>query len=127
MNSSMIQRQCKVNSEILDAMYNQIAGMRVSRRVYFNANEPEQAKLYTPYINKLSKRIKALEQLQKALKEDLQEAYTIEQSFSLRSKMFEKTWEALPQEDDAFWLDRARMAAEDGFVEPGVVLSVVQE
>lgn len=142
MKSNEIQRQLKLNAEHLKSLYDEKRVKRTCRKIY---NEQAdrlalqaiceelsdavldavckeenalrgQANVYTPFINKLSKRIKALEQLQKALKRDLNEAYAIEQ--------FEKEWEPLLEE--SFLAGRARMAAEDGFVEPGVVAEIVE-
>lgn len=145
MKSNEIQCQLKLNAQHLKSLYDEKRVKRTLRKIYneqadrlaVQATREElsdavldavckeenalrgQANVYTPFINKLSKRIKALEQLQKALKQDLQEAYITEN--------FEKSWVALEDVQESFLAGRARMAAEDGFVEPGVVLSVVQE
>lgn len=142
MNSSQIQSQLKLNAGVLKSLYDEKRVKRTCRKIYNEQADclalqatcndlseavleavckeenalREQANVYTPFINKLSKRIKALEQLQKALKRDLQEAYAIE--------LFENTWEPLLEE--SFLAGRARMAAEDGFVEPGAVLETLE-
>lgn len=146
MNSSQIQSQLKLNAGVLKSLYDEKRVKRTCRKIYNEQADclalqatcndlseavleavckeenalREQANIYTPFINKFSKRIKALEQLQKALKRDLQEAYTIEQ--------FEKEWEVLPDVglEESFLAGRVRMAVEDGFVEPGVVAEIVE-
>lgn len=115
MNSAMLQSQQKLNAEVLTFVYSEINSLRKHRAMYLEDKEFEQAALYTPWINKMSKKARRLEELQRFTKRQLQEAYTIEQ--------FEKTYCGLggDYDDGNFLLDRARMAAEDGFVEPGVV------
>lgn len=139
MNSSMIQRQLKLNAGILCEAYSDQVEYRWHRKKYNDeadmyakealdhaekedyamagnvkhlADECQQlAACYTPFINKLSKRIKALEQLQKALKKSLQEAYWQEH--------FAKTYEPLPHdEDDFLHIRQAEIITKEGVPVP---------
>jgi hypothetical protein len=134
MKASFIQTQIGLNAQALTGLYEEYNNLRKSRKMYNEkadefdemccsfsqtlqfdkADEQhvkaeahrEQAAVFTPYINKFAKRIKAIEQVQKALKQELKDEQAME------------SWNA---EEDAFWLEQARIAAEEGFVEPTVV------
>lgn len=56
--------------------------------------------MYTPYINKFARRIKAVEKVQKALKKELKNAQAIEM------------WQAA---EDAEWLSMAKLAQLGGY------------
>jgi hypothetical protein len=134
MKAALIQVQLGLNAQVLRGLYEEIANLRKARKHYneiadFNKDTcdsgvmPEgsqlkedtmkvaeeyraQAAIYSPYIKKFAKRIAAIEAVQRALKQELK---------------FQQSMEAWNVEEDAFWLEQARVAAEEGFVEPAVV------
>jgi acetyl-CoA acetyltransferase len=68
---------------------------------YSNAkNCKEQAAVYTPYIRKFKKKIAAVEEIQRMLKDELKDQQSLE---------------AWIVEDDAFWLQQAYVARQEGY------------
>jgi hypothetical protein len=140
MKASFIQTQIGLNAQVLTGLYEEIANLRKSRKMYNECADEcfvqmmiaddeldfdkshqhntegeanlEQAAVFTPYIKKFAKRIKAIEQVQKSLKQELK---------------FVQYMEAWNVEEDAFWLEQASVAAEEGFVEPTVVNKFLQD
>lgn len=134
MKASLIQTQIGLNAQVLTGLYEEIANLRKSRKMYNeradecfkqmmiaddqldfdkshqHTEEGEanrgQAEVFTPYINKFYRRIKSIESVQVALKKELK---------------FQQAMESWNAEEDAFWMEQARIAAEEGFVEPTVV------
>lgn len=128
--SGLLQVQLGLNAQVLCGLYEEYNNLRKSRKMYNAIADElikktfyvdlsecgpleeeskahrEQAAIFTPYINKFAKRIKAIEQVQKELKYELK---------------FQQAMESWNAEEDAFWLKQARIAAEEGFVEPTVV------
>lgn len=70
------------------------------------------ANIFTKDIDALKAKIKRVESLQKQLKGELKHAAAME------------AWAA---EDDAFWLEQAKVAQEEGFAEPGVVQAFLEQ
>lgn len=137
MKASLIQRQIKQNEQTLTSLYREQSNYRKSRakfneradafeRYAHNAATRmeaedaikeaeanyEQAALFTPFIKRLKRKITALEVVQKALKHELQCVACLE---------------AFVAEDDAFWLEQAKVAQEEGFAEPGVVQAFLDD
>ena len=102
--SAMLQRQLRLNADVLKELYEAIHEERIERK-YYNTRADEyansaindehtdasldkvcalenanrsQANKYTPFINKLSKKIKELEHLQRFTKAELKAAYAVE-------------------------------------------------
>jgi hypothetical protein len=111
LKSSLLQRQLKINADVLTGLYEEIAKLRAARKAYneradeavseeFGTANREQAAVYTPYIRKFKKKIAAVEEIQRMLKSELKGQQSIE---------------AWAVEDDAFWLQQAEIAKQDGF------------
>lgn len=128
MKASLIQRQLKLNAQVLTGLHEEYAKLRAERKKYNEKADEfaemcysfaqtlqfdeademrgksdvnrEQAALYTPYIKKFAKKIKNLEQIQKALKHELGCAQCCE------------AWQA---EEDSFWLQQAYVAQQDEY------------
>lgn len=128
MRSSLIQRQIKLNADVLSGLHEEYAKLRAERKKYNEKADKlaleslehsekedfamagntdhlakdyrEQAAIFTPYIKKFAKKIKNLEQIQKALKHELGCAQCCE------------AWQA---EEDSFWLQQANVARQDEY------------
>jgi hypothetical protein len=77
-SSSLIQRQLRINAQVIQGLSEELANLKNTRRAWYDANEPEQAKLYTPYILKFEKKLKKMQELQSALKGQLKQRYATE-------------------------------------------------
>lgn len=73
-----IQRQLKLNSQVISGLSEELANLKFHRKTYYEADEPEQARLYIPYILKFEKKLEKMHELQKATKAALKEAYYLE-------------------------------------------------
>jgi hypothetical protein len=128
MKASLIQRQIKLNCDVLTGLHEEYKNLRNSRKMYneradecfkqmmiaderldFDASHQhstegdanrEQATIFTPYIHKFKKKIAGLEEIQRSLKDELCKMQALEM------------WMA---EDDAFWLKQARVAQQEGY------------
>lgn len=128
MKAQHIQRQLKVNALLLTELQKVYLGMRHQRKSYNAAADTfstqalayddaldfdrsaeaqqtaedyrDTAVGFTPYIKKMRRKIASLEEVQKALKDELK---------------CQQHLEAWCQEDDAFWLEQARIAQEEGY------------
>jgi hypothetical protein len=128
MKASLIQRQIKLNEQILTGLHEEYKNLRSSRKMYNdyadvaftkmmecdeqldfdNASEWNklgeanrgQAEVFTPYIRKFKKKIAAVEQIQRCLKDELKGQQSLE---------------AWIVEDDAFWIQQAYVARQEGY------------
>jgi hypothetical protein len=70
-SSSLIQRQLRINSQVIQGLSEELANLKKYRRMFYEQGQPEQAKLYSPYIIKFEKKLKKMVELQSALKKRL--------------------------------------------------------
>lgn len=119
LRSSLLQRQLRMQANQLDQLHLFAQECKQNVGWFKENNLDEVLASWRGYLKTTRKQIAKLDELQRFTKRELQEAYTIEQ--------FERTWEPLPQEDDAFWLDCARMAREDGFTDQKRTDEIVAE
>jgi hypothetical protein len=68
-----LQRQIKLNSQVIQGLSEELANLKKHRRMYYEDGQPEQAKLYSPYIIKFEKKLKKMVELQTALKRQLKQ------------------------------------------------------
>jgi hypothetical protein len=106
MKAALIQTQLGLNAQVLSGLYDEHRTLKMSRKMYnemsddyfvqmmiaddmldFDGSDQhkkngeaalEQATMLTPHIDKLAKRIKAVERVQKALKQELKARQRIE-------------------------------------------------
>jgi hypothetical protein len=71
MNSSLIQRQLRINAQVIQGLSEELANLKKYRRMFYEQGQPEQAKLYSLYIAKFEKKLKKMVELQSALKKRL--------------------------------------------------------
>jgi hypothetical protein len=128
MKAALIQRQIKLNEQILTGLHEEYKNLREARKMYneradecfkqmmiaddqldFDASHQyttegeanrEQASMFTPYIRKFKKKIAAVEEIQRCLKDDLKGQQALE---------------AWIVEDDAFWIQQAYVARQEGY------------
>jgi predicted ribosome quality control (RQC) complex YloA/Tae2 family protein len=123
MKAALLQRQLKINADVLTGLYEEIAKLRAARKAYneradefaemsFSFDQTlqpeksrehseksvacrEQAAVYTPYIRKFKKKIAAVEEVQRELKQKLKaeqsvEAWMAEESYEWDITKFAK-------------------------------------
>ena len=128
MKASLLQRQIKLNEQVLTGLHTEYKNLRASRKMYneradecfkqmriaderldFDTSHQhstegdanrEQAAIFTPYIRKFKTKIAGLEEVQRALKDEL---------------MWQQSSEVWIVEDDAFWLQQAQVAQQEGY------------
>jgi hypothetical protein len=128
MKAALLQRQLKINEDVLTGLHDEYKNLRAVRKMYneradecfkqmliaddqldFDASHQhntegeahrEQATIFTPYIRKFKKKIAAVEEIQRALKDELKDQQSLE---------------AWIVEDDAFWLQQAYVAQQEGY------------
>lgn len=134
MRASLIQRQLRLNADVLTGLHEEYSKLRKQRKEYneeadgysdkalkldqdeqFEAAEEAQqsantyraqAAIFTPYIKKFAKKIAGLQQVQVALKLEAKDAARID------------AWSRV---EDAFWLQQANIAQEGGYATPDSV------
>lgn len=111
MDSSMIQRQIKLNASQLKPLYELYREYGEGRKYFVGDKNQAAVAVYNKSMKKLRKHLASLEAVQKALKKDLKEAYWQEH--------FAKTYEPLPHdEDDFLWLTQAEIVTKEGMPVP---------
>jgi hypothetical protein len=125
MKAAQLQTLLSVQAQIITGLHEEYAKLRSERKKFnamgdaekvksnnaatkeevegFQANAEvfyEQAALFTPYIKRFKAKILKLEQIQKTLKDDLRGQQSLE---------------AWIVEDDAFWLQQAYVARQEGY------------
>jgi hypothetical protein len=121
MRAALLQRQIKLNEQVLSGLHQEYANLRKTRKEYneeadgysekalkldqdeqFEAAEEAQqaantfraqAAVYTPYINKFKRKIAKLEEVQRALKTHLKHEQSIEEW--MRKESYEWNFENL--------------------------------
>jgi hypothetical protein len=125
MKAALIQRQIKLNCDVLTGLHEEYLVLRNERKKFNTMGDAEKAKLYnaatleeveefsakvelfygqaelfSPYIHKFKKKIAGLEEIQRCLKDELK---------------WQQSIEAWVVEDDAFWLQQAQVAQQEGY------------
>jgi predicted nucleic acid-binding Zn-ribbon protein len=125
MKASLIQRNIKLLEQVLTGLHEEYSNLRKERKKFNTAGDVEKAKLnntatleefenfsanvemfygqaaiFTPYIRKFKKKIAGLEEIQRCLKDELRGMQSLE---------------AWIIEDDAFWLQQAQVAQQEGY------------
>lgn len=132
MKASLIQRQIKLNADVLSGLHEEYAKLRAERKKYNEEADKlaleslehsekedfamagntghlakdyrEQAAIFTPYIKKFAKKIVGLQDVQKALKLEAKDAARID----AWAKSEDEEWQRLvgqflPQQFDGVW------------------------
>jgi hypothetical protein len=75
MQINMMQRQLKLNSCVIQGLCEELVKLKDARRVCYKLGVPDDAKICTQFIRKFEKKLAKMNEMQKALKAELKEAY----------------------------------------------------
>jgi len=77
-SAPVLQFQLHINAQVIKGLSDELATLKFHRRTYYEEGQPEQARVYTPFIRKFEIKLRKITELQKELKYRLKEAYYVD-------------------------------------------------